>query len=176
MGALYRPGCFCLRGYGHRYPRTLSSKKATDPIGIIFDEEVTRGEYEYAYRGVYLLYVLATGSEPRLDEQTDTLLQESAWQRLAILKKANQLGFSISDEQLVRGIQSLPHSSAIPKTGSLMRNNTLILSAAFYLVLASMLNSLSKAMRKTYSLKKSHAPSAVALKSMKMRFYKPIVI
>ena len=89
-------------------PERSPQKKATDPIGIIFDEEVTRGEYEYAYRGVYLLYVLATGSEPRLDEQTDTLLQESAWQRLAILKKANQLGFSISDEQLVRGIQSLP--------------------------------------------------------------------
>jgi peptidyl-prolyl cis-trans isomerase D len=89
-------------------PERSPQKKATDPIGLMFNQEVTRGEFDNAYRDVYLLYVLATGAEPRLDERTDTLLQESAWQRLAILDKADQLGFSISDEQLIRGIQSLP--------------------------------------------------------------------
>ena len=46
-------------------PERSPQKKATDPIGIIFDEEVTRGEYEYAYRGVHAPACAAADEQSR---------------------------------------------------------------------------------------------------------------
>ena len=43
-----------------------------------------------------------------MDEETDQALTEAAWNRLAVLKKAREQGFSASPEQIISAIKSLP--------------------------------------------------------------------
>ncbi len=76
--------------------------------GRIFGEEVTRAEFERAYRSVYLMHIIMTGQALNIDEQVDAALHDAAWQRLAILSKSRRLGFGAAPEQIIDMITSQP--------------------------------------------------------------------
>ena len=79
--------------------------KADDVAGKLFGEKVTRSEYGNAYRNTYLMLMLNSGRQIKIDETVDSALSESAWQRLAVLKKAEQKGITVTDKQLSRHIR-----------------------------------------------------------------------
>ena len=89
-------------------PDASPQRSANDPIGIVFGEEITRQEFLTSYRNVYLIYSIMTGEALEVDEQTDQALTEAAWNRLAVLKKAREQGYSASPEQIISTIKSLP--------------------------------------------------------------------
>ena len=89
-------------------PDASPQRSASDPIGLVFGEEITRAEFLTSYRNVYLIYSIMTGEALQVDEETDRALTEAAWNRLAVLKKAREQGHSASPEQIIGTIKSLP--------------------------------------------------------------------
>jgi len=82
-------------------------QKAAQLAGRLFGEEVSRIELAHAYQSIRLNYTLQYGPF-RITDDIDQILVESAWRRLAMLKKAQQLGMTVSSEQVVSTIQSQP--------------------------------------------------------------------
>ena len=76
--------------------------------GRLFGEDVSRQEYGQAYRNVYVMYTMMAGRMINIDENLHTLLGQAAWQRLATLKKARQMGLTVSKEQIVVRIEQQP--------------------------------------------------------------------
>lgn len=82
-------------------------QKAAQIAGRLFGEEVSRAEFARAYRSVRLNYALRYGPF-RITDDIDEILRESAWQRLAMLEKARELGMGATPEQIVSLIQRQP--------------------------------------------------------------------
>ena len=89
-------------------PDAAPQQQANDPIGTIFGEEVTRSQFQTAYRNVYLIYSIMTGEALQMDEQTDAALSDAAWSRLAVLHKAKEMGYTATPERIIETIKSLP--------------------------------------------------------------------
>ena len=90
-----------------------SSRKARNAsesqmAGRLFGEAVSRQEYGQAYKNVYVMYTMMAGRLINIDENTHPLLVQAAWQRLATLKKARQMGLTVSKEQIVAAIEQQP--------------------------------------------------------------------
>lgn len=75
--------------------------------GRLFGEEISRAEFWQAYQSVKLNYTLQYGPF-RVTKDIDVVLSKAAWQRLAMLKKARQLGMTASPQQTVALIQGQP--------------------------------------------------------------------
>jgi hypothetical protein len=82
-------------------------RKAAQLAGRLFGEEVSRDEFSRAYQSIRLNYTLQYGPF-RITDDIDEILSMSAWQRIAMLKKAQQLGMSVTTEQNVSAIQNHP--------------------------------------------------------------------
>ena len=80
----------------------------SDVLGTIFEEDITRGEFLSSYRNVYLIYSIMTGEALQIDEETDLALTEAAWNRLAVLKKVKEIGYTATPDQIIDTIKSLP--------------------------------------------------------------------
>jgi peptidyl-prolyl cis-trans isomerase D len=89
--------------------------------GTLFGEEVTRQDLGRAYRSVKLNFTMQYGSF-RVDEKTEDLLISASWLRIAMLKKAEQLGITVSPEQTIALIQSAP-AFQNPQTGQFDSQN-----------------------------------------------------
>lgn len=92
--------------------KTSASKQRSENeqqiAGRLFGEDVSRQEYGQAYRSVYVMYTMMAGRMINIDENVHPILSEAAWQRLATLKKARQMGLTVSKEQVVSNIQQQP--------------------------------------------------------------------
>jgi len=91
------------------------------PAGTLFGEEVSRLEFGRAYQSAYLMLVMQTGQPININAQIDDILRTTAWQRLALLAKARQMGLIATDEQIANTIraQSIFMNS---QTGAFDRN------------------------------------------------------
>jgi hypothetical protein len=76
--------------------------------GQLFGEDVLRDEFGRAYRHTYVSYTMMFGRAIQITDEIDTVLRTEAWQRIASLKKAKQLGMTATREQTVQLIQSQP--------------------------------------------------------------------
>jgi len=83
-------------------------RKEAQLAGKMFGEDVSRNEFGRAYQNIYVSYVLMTGRPITITEEIDKLFREAAWQRIAMLKKAQKLGMSVSSRQTIDMIQSQP--------------------------------------------------------------------
>jgi len=116
-------------------------RKAAQLAGRLFGEEVSRIELGRAYQSIRLNYTLQYAQYGRpfhVTPEIDEILVKSAWRRLAMLKKAQQLGMSVTPEQTVSMIQGQPifqnrqtgqfdpeaYSMALQQIGSLIRGMT----------------------------------------------------
>jgi len=101
----------CVAFVGVSAPGSRSRKaarreqKAAQLAGRLFGEEVSRIEFARAYQSIRLNYTMQYGSF-RITPEIDEVLVSSAWKRIAMLKKARQLGMAVSPEQNVAIIQS----------------------------------------------------------------------
>jgi len=82
-------------------------RKAAQLAGRLFGEDVSRIEFSRAYQSVRLNYTLQYGPF-RITDDIHEILSMSAWQRIAMLKKARQLGMNVTPEQNITMIQSQP--------------------------------------------------------------------
>ena len=76
--------------------------------GRLFGEDVSRDEFGIAYRNTYISYTMMFGQVIQVTDEIDAVLRTEAWQRIATLKKARQLGMSATPEQTVALIQRQP--------------------------------------------------------------------
>ena len=101
---------------GARGRNAASAQRHARRAGRLFGEDVSRAEFNQAYRHVVVGYILASGRPIQITDEMQKALQQAAWERLAILKKAKQLDITASPEQVVRLIQS-QRLFQNPKTG-----------------------------------------------------------
>jgi hypothetical protein len=88
--------------------RKARSENESQIAGRLFGEDVSRLEYGQAYRSVYVMYTMMAGRLINIDEQIHDLLGQATWQRLATLKKARQMGLTVSKEQILVRIEQQP--------------------------------------------------------------------
>ncbi len=96
------------------------SQNGSETVGRLFGKDVSADEFGQAYRSTYLLVSMYA-----MVDRNFTLDQEQlyhlAWQRLATLKKAKQLGLTVAPEQVVEAIRSFPIFQN-PQTGRFDQN------------------------------------------------------
>jgi peptidyl-prolyl cis-trans isomerase D len=80
-------------------------KSQNDVVGQLYGQDVSRQEFNSAYKNVYVMYSMMMGRELNVTEDVDVVLRRSAWQRIATLKKAKQMGLSVTPEQIVNLIK-----------------------------------------------------------------------
>ncbi len=83
-------------------------QKEAQLAGKLFGEDVTRNEFGRAYQNTYINYILMTGRPISITAEVDKYFREAAWQRIAMLKKADQLGITVSPPQIIEMIESQP--------------------------------------------------------------------
>ncbi|MEN7973216.1 MAG: SurA N-terminal domain-containing protein [Verrucomicrobiota bacterium] len=82
-------------------------QKASKVAGRLFGEDVTRLDFARAYQSIRLNYTMQYGPF-RITPDIDKILIDSAWKRLAMLKKAALLDIRATPEQIVSNIQKQP--------------------------------------------------------------------
>ncbi len=82
-------------------------KKAEQLAGRLFGEDVTREELGHAWNGIRVMVEMQAMLNPRFG-MSDEQMYHAAWQRLAMLKKAGQLGMVATDDQITTSIQQHP--------------------------------------------------------------------
>ncbi|MDF7808296.1 SurA N-terminal domain-containing protein [Pontiellaceae bacterium B12219] len=81
-------------------------KSQNDVVGRLYGEDISRQEFSAAYQNVYVMYSMMMGRELNITDEVDAVLRRSAWQRIATLKKAEQMGLTVTPEQVVNLIKS----------------------------------------------------------------------
>ncbi len=79
-------------------------RAAAQRAGMLFGEEVSRMEFTKAYQSIRLNYTLEYGLF-RVTDEIQKIFETAAWQRIAMLKKAQQLGMVVTPEQNIHIIQ-----------------------------------------------------------------------
>ena len=82
-------------------------RAAAQLAGKLYGEDVSRMEFGRAYQSIRLNYTLQYGPF-RVTPDIQEILETAAWQRIAMLKKAHQLGLVVTPEQNVAIIQRQP--------------------------------------------------------------------
>jgi peptidyl-prolyl cis-trans isomerase D len=98
---------------------------AKEVAGRLFGEDVSQLDYRTVYRDVYVLtdlsYLMNTGRAFNPDKEMVERMEELTWQRLATMKKGDQLGLTVTDEQLMQAIKEFP-IFINPQTGGFDKN------------------------------------------------------
>ena len=83
-------------------------RKEGQIAGRLFGEEVSRIEFGRAYQSIYVMYTMMFGRAINVTEEIDEAFRTAAWQRIATLKKAQQLGMTVTKQQTIDMIQRQP--------------------------------------------------------------------
>ncbi len=92
-------------GFSKKKAQSATAQKLA---GKLYGQEITRNEFSREYQNAYLMLVLNAGRRIDINQQVDRYLREQAWQRLAILQKAGQMGLTTTQEQLKEAIRQNP--------------------------------------------------------------------
>ena len=85
-----------------------SRRGRNQSVGKLFGEEVSRRELAIAQNNIILWQVLTTGRMPQMDNEAARRLEDSAWRRLVMLRKASAEKMAVSNEEVVQQIQRMP--------------------------------------------------------------------
>lgn len=85
-----------------------NNKAASSVVGRLYGEEVTLAEYNQAYRFTYVMYSMMAGRPLENTKEIDDIVRQSAWQRIATVMKAEEMGLSATPDQVVEMITSQP--------------------------------------------------------------------
>lgn len=83
-------------------------QKSGQLAGRLFGEDVSRAEFGREYQNVHVMYTMMFGRAINITEEIDKVFRTAAWQRIATLKKARQLGMTVTPEQIISMIQRQP--------------------------------------------------------------------
>ena len=88
-------------------PDNNSPKKNNTVVGKVFNDEVKYSELMQSFYSTSLDYTLRSGQELRMTDQVEQELTNAAWERIAVLKKANNQEYSVSDNEIVERIKDI---------------------------------------------------------------------
>jgi peptidyl-prolyl cis-trans isomerase D len=92
--------------WGMVWPSDLDKAEQANAAGRLDGELVGLGEFRTAYLNTYLTRALALGREIQSTPETDAILRQMSWQRLATLREANQMGIAATDDELRGAIRA----------------------------------------------------------------------
>jgi hypothetical protein len=81
---------------------------SNEVAGRLYGEDVSRLEYGKAYQSVYVMYSMMTGRALNINEEINKIITRAAWQRIATLKKARQMGLTATPNQVKDMIRRQP--------------------------------------------------------------------
>ena len=90
--------------WGTSVPNDAGQQRDASP-GTLDGEKVPAAQFRNAYFGTYLTVVMAIGQQLNITPQIDEQLRQAAWQRLAALRAAEQMGIAASDDEVAAAIQ-----------------------------------------------------------------------
>jgi hypothetical protein len=85
-----------------------SAQERDQLAGRMFGEKVSRVEFSQSFKSTYLSYTIMFQRPIQLTDEINDVLHTAAWQRIAILKKAQQLNMSATPDQVRELIQNQP--------------------------------------------------------------------
>lgn len=92
--------------WGMVWPSDVDEAERQNAAGLLDNRPVSHGEFRSAYRNTYLARALSVGREIASTPENEAILRQLAWQRLATLRQAAQLGIAASEDDLVSAIRS----------------------------------------------------------------------
>lgn len=81
---------------------------AKEVAGRLWGEDVSRLEYGRAFQNVYVMYSMMMGRALNINEEINEVITRAAWQRLATLRKAREMGLTVTPDQVKDMIQRQP--------------------------------------------------------------------
>lgn len=87
--------------WGMVWPSQSDKAARADAVGTLDGESVGFNEFRAADRSIRLSRTLALGRDVASTPETELLLRQLAWQRVATLREARKLGITASDQELV---------------------------------------------------------------------------
>jgi hypothetical protein len=100
--------CISMIGFGSYARTTNTTNRNKAAVGRLYGKNVQYPEFRQAYSEVYLSFMLSAGTYINVTEELNELLEENAWKRLAMLKKAEQAGMTASDAEVLLTLRSHP--------------------------------------------------------------------
>ena len=88
-------------------PDNNSPKKNNVVVGKVFNDEVKYNELMRSFYSTSLDYTLRSGQELRMTDQVEQELTNAAWERIAVLKEANNQEYSVSNDEIIERIKDL---------------------------------------------------------------------
>jgi len=77
-------------------------------VGELFGKKVSQEEYRRAYHNTYIWYILSSGRMIPMTDELTAALRKEAWQRVAILRKAQADQVLVADAEVVQQLQAMP--------------------------------------------------------------------
>ena len=84
--------------WGMVWPSQRDRAGQADAVGTLDGETVGFNEFRAADRSIRLSRALALGRDAASTPETEVLLRQLAWQRVATLREARKLGITASDQ------------------------------------------------------------------------------
>jgi len=91
--------------WGIKFPDNSDEAQQANAAGKLNGELISHTAYRSAYLSTYLARALAVGRDVQSTPETDRILRELSWQRLATLQEAAKLGVMATDQELIQAIQ-----------------------------------------------------------------------
>lgn len=116
-----------------------AAKTKENDMGELFGEKISQQEYRRALQNTHVWYILSSGRMPDMNPEMVEMLQQQAWERLAILHKAAAEKIIVSDQEVVQQIQRMP----------VFMNQDRVFDAAAYKAILSNIGISSKQLEQT---------------------------
>lgn len=88
--------------------RAANRQQKAPPAGELDGKKVSQDEYRRAYHNTYVWYILSSGRMMPMNDELNAALRSEAWQRVAVLRKAQADKVLVTDKEIVQQMQSLP--------------------------------------------------------------------
>jgi len=78
------------------------------PVGELYGKKVLKTEYDRAKHHTYLWYILSSGRMIPMTDELNASLRKEAWQRVAVLRKAQADKVLVADQEVIQQLQAMP--------------------------------------------------------------------
>ncbi|NOU35843.1 MAG: hypothetical protein HOO88_03610 [Kiritimatiellaceae bacterium] len=88
--------------------RSSNRQQRDVTAGELSGKKVSMEEYRRAYHNSYIWYILSSGKMIPMTEEMNAALHKEAWQRVAVLRKAQAENILVTDKEVVQQMQAMP--------------------------------------------------------------------
>jgi hypothetical protein len=106
-----------------QWPSQTKKAEEAGSVGMLNGKHIHWQEFRNAYMNTYLSLSMMLGRALNVTEEIDEELRTAAWRRLASLRKAEELGLSATDSEVVSAIQHHPGFSSQGRFSQVMYNH-----------------------------------------------------